>query len=153
MYTISPEAEGRLRAIEGRVDGGGALSPRLHKKGKRMDPETPPVESDQDGADYRAGYAAGRAGCWVPVLLAWRHVRAGDVILDRQERPWVVVGSLGVKGGMQITARATGDPVKRVVDPDEQATVLMPVAEVDARRVLTAMGLKTRIVDRTVTSA
>lgn len=149
-YVISPEAESRLRAIEGRSDLGEVLSPRLHKKGKRMDPETPPVESDQDGADYRAGYAAGRQGCWVPVQLPWRHVRAGDVILDRQERPWSVAATLGVKGGMQITATRAGTPLRRVVDPDEQASVLMPVAEVDARRAIAAMGLKARIVDRMV---
>lgn len=147
-YTISPEAEGKLRSIEGRVDGGGALSPRLHKKGKRMDPETPPVESDQDGADYRAGYAAGRAGCWVPVLLAWRHVRAGDTILDREDRPWSVTTTMITKGGISVTAVRLAHPVDRIVDPDEQATVLVPVAEVDARRALGELGA--RIVDRKV---
>jgi hypothetical protein len=156
-YAISAGAEQKLRAIEARVASGDVLSPRLHGRKRRMKStqEPPPVEIDCDGADYRAGYAAGqmtglaadRAQCWVPVPVRWRHVVAGDVILDRHGRPHVVTWIGAERHGIKVLAIRLVQ-ASRIVDPDEQATVLLPAVEVDARVALADGGIATRILER-----
>lgn len=69
---------------------------------------------------------------WGPLRLRWRNVVPGDVILGRKSKPWMITHSDWSPDGRDVWAvvAAHADDVKgRTVDPDEQVTVLAPVAE------------------------
>ena len=79
---------------------------------------------------------------WVPIPLRWRHVRPGDIVLGKHDRPWMVTSGMP----RVVTVRSDREYVTEP-DPDDTVSVLVPVTERDALR-LTRDELGARITDR-----
>lgn len=90
------------------------------------------------------------ADAWVPVPMRWRNVRAGDVVLDPDGRPWMVVDAIASTMGRGPWVHVQrGDQFHgKERDPDATVPVLVALAERDAvERVREQLG-PVRLVDR-----
>ena len=105
------------------------------------DPDVPPPERDQDGAELRAAYEKGwndaRRDCWAPVQTRWRYVQGGDVVLDKSGTPWMINM---ISMGRVYASRAVGKG-ERAVDLDDYVMVLQPMPVADAIQTLNEGGI------------
>lgn len=87
------------------------------------------------------------ADAWVPVPLRWRHVRAGDMFVDREGQPWFVADIRERDGQLRVETLLRGGGWTGEVDPDDVIPVLVPVLERDMVE-LTREQLGARLVER-----
>lgn len=86
---------------------------------------------------------------WAPVPMRWRLVRAGDVFLDRQGRPWVVMSTSERPGVISVSAAGALSTLARDMPPDSLIQVLVPLAERASIVLLREAGITTSVLDRT----